>query len=223
MTMFSEMTATTRYLSGCPSTISFIFIGFLCSMGSSTLRPISCREEKDILIRYGWRFISDTQPYSSLNSACIVPFLRSIVFIRIMPFTTPTHFSVPYASLPNFPVGTVLYDRLYNDDLVSIKVQLMNMLNMDRLPNMPMGFPFHVVYDGCGGSYISRESYEFHEHFCLSDHRGRTQSITFSYTAPSKEKEELSWRITVPSRESSFHRNIPCTSRGSRYLPCRFD
>ena len=130
-----------------------------------------------------------------------------------MSFTTPTHLSVPYASLPNPPVGTVLYDRLYNDDLASIKVQLMNMLNMNRLPNMPMGFPFRVVYDGHGGSYISRESYEFQEHFCLSDHRARTQSVTFSYTAPSEEQQELSWRITVPSRgSSSFHENIPCTS-----------
>jgi hypothetical protein len=130
-----------------------------------------------------------------------------------MPFTTPEHFAVPYASLPNPPVGTELYDRLYNDDLASIKVQLMNMLNMNRLPNMPMGFPFRVVSDGhAGGLYISRESYEFQEHFCPSDHRARTQSVTFAYTAPSNDQEELSWRITVPSRGSSFHENIPCTS-----------
>ena len=129
-----------------------------------------------------------------------------------MPFTTPTHFNLPYASLPNSPVGTVLYDQVYNDDLVSIKVQLMNMLNTDRLPNMPMGFPFRLLCDGRGGSYISRESYEFQEHFCLSDHRARTQSVIFSYTAPSNEQEELSWRITVPSRESSFNQKRPCTS-----------
>ena len=128
-----------------------------------------------------------------------------------MPFTTPTHFSVPYASLPNIPVGTVLYDRVYNDDLASMKVQLMNMLNMDRLPNMPMGFPFRVVYNESGGLHMSRESYEFQEHFCPSDHRARTQSITFSYTAPSKEREELSWQVTVPSRGSSFYESIPGT------------
>ena len=123
---------------------------------------------------------------------------------------TPTHFSLPYAFLPNSPVGTALYDRVYNDDLASIKVQLMNMLNMNQLPNMPMGFPFRVIYDGSGGLYMSRESYEFQELFCLSDHRARTQSVTFSYTAPSKEQEDLSWRITVPSRGSSFHEKIPC-------------
>ena len=88
----------------------------------------------------------------------------------------------------------------------------MNMLNMDRLPNMPMGFPFCVIYDGSGGLYMSRESYESQEHFCLSDHRARTQSVTLSYTVPSKEKEEMSWRITVPSRGFSFHEKIPCTS-----------
>lgn len=160
----------------------------------------------------------------NLNSTCIVPFLRSPVFFRIMPFTTPTHFSVSYASLPNPPVGTVLYDRVYNDDLASIKVQLMNMLNMGRLPNVPMGFPFRIVYDGRGGLNISRESYEFQEHFCLSDHRARTRSVTFSYTAPSesKEQEELSWRITVPSRGSSFHENIPCSS-WLGVSTCRFD
>ena len=125
---------------------------------------------------------------------------------------TPTHFSLPYAFLPSSPVGTALYDRVYNDDLASIKVQLMNMLNMNQLPNMPMGFPFRVVYDGSGGLYMSRESYEFQEHFCLSDHRVRTQSVTFSYTSPSKEQEDLSWRITVPSRGSSFHEKIPCKS-----------
>ena len=152
-----------------------------------------------------------TQPHEiwiRLLQFHLVPFF----FFRIMPFTTPTHFSFPYASLPNSPDSTVLYDRVYNDDLASIKVQLMNMLNMDRLPNMPMGFPFRVVYDGHGGSYISRESYEFREHFCLSDHRARTQSVTFSYTAPSNEQKELSWRIAVPSRGSSFRENITCTS-----------
>lgn len=122
------------------------------------------------------------------------------------------HFAMPpYASLPRPPVGTVLYDRVYNDDLMSIKVQLMNMLAMNRLPNMPMGFPFRFLNDGRGGSYLSRESYEFQEHFCLSDHRARRQSVTFSYTAPSMEREQLSWQITVPSRESS-NWNTPGTS-----------
>ena len=141
--------------------------------------------------------------YSSISS--------SLDFFCIMPFTTPAHFSFLFAFLPNSPVGNALYDRVYNDDLASIKVQLMNMLNMNRLPNMPMGFPFRVVYDGNGSLYMSRESYEFQEHFCLSDHRARTQSATFSFNAPSKEQEQLSWRITVPSRGSSLHEKKPCT------------
>ena len=107
----------------------------------------------------------------NLNSACTVTFLYSLDYFRIMPFTTPAYFSVPYASIPNSPVGAALYDRVYNDDLASIKVQLMNMLNMNRL-----GFPFRVVYDGSRSLYMSRESYKFQERFCLSDRRGHNLS-----------------------------------------------
>ena len=112
----------------------------------------------------------------NLNSACTVPFLYSPDFFRIMPFTTPAHFFVPYASIPNSPVGTALYDWVYNDNLASIKVPLMNMLNLNRLPNMPMGFPYRVVYDGSRSLYMSRESYKFQERFCLSDRRGHNLS-----------------------------------------------
>ena len=119
----------------------------------------------------------------------------------------------PYASLPNPPVGTVLYDQVYNDDLLYIKIQLRSMLNMNRLTSMPMGFPFRVVSDGYGRSaYISRESYEFQEHFCPSDQRSRTQIATFSYTAPPNEDSPMSWRITVPARNSLIDGNLPCTS-----------
>ena len=153
-----------------------------------------------------WRSYSTSKKRINLNSACTVPFLYSPDFFRIMPFTTLAYFSVPYASISNSSVGTALYDRVYNDDLASIKVQLMNMMNMNRL-----GFPFRVVYDGSRSLYVSPESYEFQERFCLSD-RARTQSVTFSFNAPSKEQEQLSWPITVPSRGSSFHERIPCTS-----------
>ena len=134
---------------------------------------------------------------------------------------TLAYFSVPYASIPNSPVGTALYDWVYSDDPAFIKVPLMNMLNLDRLPNMPMGFPYRVVYDGSRSLYISRGSYKFQERFCLSDHQARTRSATFSFNAPSKEEEQLSWRITVPSRGSSFHERIPCTSRLGT-LACSF-
>jgi len=131
-----------------------------------------------------------------------------------MPFTPPAYnpqiSCSPYASLARPPAGTVLYDRVYNDDLVTIKVQLKRMLKMNRLSSMPMGFPFHTVFDGHGDSRISRQSYEFQEQFCFSDQRSRTHTATFSYTAPSFREQRMSWRITVPSRESSLNGNIPC-------------
>lgn len=166
--------------------------------------PSVCQVDNIPITRYGLHFISWFS-YTSRNSnlACIVPFFRSSLNM------SSSRFSASYASLSRPPVGTTLYDRVYNDDLAYIKVQIMNMLNGDRLPNMPMGFPFRIVDDRCGGSPVSRGPYEFQEHFCPSDHRGRTQSVTFSYS-PSEEREELSWRITVPSRESSLNKNIPC-------------
>lgn len=148
-----------------------------------------------------------------------------------MPFNTPlAHFVGPYTSLPRPPVGTALYDLVYNDDLASIKVQLINRLNMNCLPNMPMGFPFRVFDDGRGVPYVSRESYEFEEQFCLSDHGARTASVKFSYTAPANEGEQLLWRITVPTRESVLNGNIPSRSliaqvtvdRGVMELPYGF-
>lgn len=132
-----------------------------------------------------------------------------------MPLNTPPSGGPVYPSLSQPPVGTVLYDRVYNDDLVYIKVRVRNSLKNNGLSHMPMGFPFHTVCDGRGGSYISRESYEFQEHFCPSDQRSRAQTVTFSYTAPplnnfdGRQEQRMSWRITVPSRESSY---MPCTS-----------
>jgi hypothetical protein len=161
------------------------------------------------------RYIQQFMSWLSYTTHKIRIWLVQFQYFRVMPFTPPAISSAPYASLPRPPVGTVLYDRVYNDDLVSIKVRLMNMLNTNRLRNMPMGFPFRVVSVNAGhvGSYVSRESYEFQEYFCPSDHRGRTQTVNFSFTAPSTERDPLSWRITVPSRESSLDGNITCTPR----------
>ena len=133
-----------------------------------------------------------------------------------MPFTparnSPQAFT-QYASLPRPPVGTALYDRVYNDDLLYIKLHLKSMVDTNRLPNMPTGFPFHYVYDGNTQSgVISYESYEFHQRFSPSDQRSRPQTATFSFTAPSGEGQYLSWQITVPWRELPSNLRIPCTS-----------
>ncbi|KAF8813124.1 hypothetical protein BYT27DRAFT_7085176 [Phlegmacium glaucopus] len=126
------------------------------------------------------------------------------------PFTyNPQYSGSPYASVSRPPVGTVLYDKVYNEDLLAIKVQLRSMLRDNRLSNMPMGFPFRSVFDGHGRYRISRESYEFQERFCFSDQRSRTHTATISYTAPSSNAQHLSWRISVPSRESSLNGNLP--------------
>ncbi|KAF8155510.1 hypothetical protein B0H34DRAFT_675698 [Crassisporium funariophilum] len=118
----------------------------------------------------------------------------------------------PYASLPKPPVGTVLYDRVYNDDHVAVKVHLRNILKQNKLTKMPVGFPFHCARDAYGRSCISHASYEFREEFCFSDQRSRSQAALFSYTAPtcgphSRSGSQMTWRISVPARESSQNRN----------------
>ena len=82
--------------------------------------------------------------YSSISSS---------PFPWFLPFTTPAQFSVPYANRI-----LLLILCFTTGHTTTIKVQLMN---MNWLPNMPMGFSFRVVYDGSGSLYMSRESYEF--------------------------------------------------------------
>lgn len=170
-----------------------------------------------------WAFIHDSR---NLSPSPLVDSFHSSVYsypLRTMPmppFIPPAYSSSQmtsgsYASLPRPPVGTILYDQVYNDDLMSIKVNLRNMLKNNRLSSMPMGFPFHVVYDASGRSEISHGSYDFQERFCPSDQRSRAQTVTFSYIAPSfnfNQRQRMSWRVTIPSRESSTNGMIPCTS-----------
>ena len=132
-----------------------------------------------------------------------------------MPPTPAGHFSqafAQYASLQRPPVGTALYDRVYNKELGLIKGQLKSMLDTDRLLNMPGCFPFHYFYDGnIQSAVISYDSYEFHERVSPPDQRSRPQTATFSFTARSR-SQYLSWQITVPWRGSPSDVNIPRTS-----------
>ena len=56
--------------------------------------------------------------------------LRSLDFFCVNAFTTP---GLHTSTKLNSPVGTVLYDRVYNDDLVSIKVQPMNIAEHESI------------------------------------------------------------------------------------------
>ena len=80
--------------------------------------------------------------------ACIVPFLQ----VHSLDFCLSRHLhnslSLTHTLIQCFTTGYT----------TTIKVQLMN---MNWLPNMPMGFSFRVVYDGSGSLYMLRESYEF--------------------------------------------------------------
>ncbi|KDR80396.1 hypothetical protein GALMADRAFT_208498 [Galerina marginata CBS 339.88] len=118
----------------------------------------------------------------------------------------------PYSSLPRPPPTTILYDRVYNDDHLSVKCHLRQLLKKNKLSGMPAGYPFHCVHDGQGGLAVSRASYEFREHFCFSDQRARIQHATFTFSAPDFSRygsKVNSWRIYLPARESTPTRDAP--------------
>ena len=115
-----------------------------------------------------------------------------------------------YGALPNPPVGTVLYERVYDDDLAMVKTALQKLLKHNMLRNMPAGFPFHVANRNFADDSVVRLShapYEFKEYFVTSDNRSRSQCATFSYS-PSR-SGMMTWQISVPGRQSSQYREAP--------------
>lgn len=97
-------------------------------------------------------------------------------------------------------------------DYLDLRVQLRNKLNTGELRNMPVGFPFHYVFDGHSGR-ISHESFEFREDFWLSSFEEQThpQSVIFSYSSPTVSSRSYgkmsgssyhTWRISLPTRSS---------------------
>jgi hypothetical protein len=97
-------------------------------------------------------------------------------------------------------------------DLLNLRVQLRNKLNTGELRNMPVGFPFHYVFDGHSGR-ISHESFDFREDFWLSTFEEQThpQSVIFSYSSPTVSSRSFgkmsgssyhTWRISLPTRSS---------------------
>lgn len=103
-----------------------------------------------------------------------------------------------------------------NDELVALKARLLTMLRKRRLPNMPCGYPFHLVPTaGTDGYSLSQSSYEFSEYIFVDQWTAPSYAV-FSYTAPGYGHTSqggpplMTWRINIPSRES-LRPNQPVT------------
>ena len=117
----------------------------------------------------------------------------------------------PYPTSAYSPPSSVHHDHQHVDYL-NLRVQLRNKLNAGELRNMPVGFPFHYVFDGHSGR-ISHESFDFREDFWLSTFEEQThpQSVIFSYSSPTVSSRSFgkmsgssyhTWRISLPTRSS---------------------
>ncbi|KAJ3516402.1 hypothetical protein NLJ89_g1142 [Agrocybe chaxingu] len=119
-----------------------------------------------------------------------------------------------YASSPRQQVAHSQCDRsAYTDDLLALRVHLRSLLKRGQI-SKPVGFPFHSVPGSKGRPYeISYASYEFAEYLYL-DPRTKPHCATFSYAAPnfasrSSSSRMMTWRISIPARESIYHRHAP--------------
>ncbi|CAA7270002.1 unnamed protein product [Cyclocybe aegerita] len=115
--------------------------------------------------------------------------------------------SYSYASSPRQQVAQSHSDRAsYTDDLLALRVHLRSLLKRGQI-SKPVGFPFHSVPGSKGRPYeISYNSYEFSEYLYL-DPRAKPHCATFSYAAPNSASRMMTWRISVPARESIYHRH----------------
>jgi hypothetical protein len=141
-----------------------------------------------------------------------------------MPFTAPPTIpqlsfapyssqNLVYSGLPNYPpAGCVISPimqahRALNDEFVALKARLLTLLQRRRLPNMPRGFPFHLVpSEGADGFTLSQSSYEFSECIFVDQWSAPSYAV-FSYTAPGYGTSQggpssMTWRVLIPSRES---------------------
>ena len=151
----------------------------------------------------------------SCYAALSIPQINYGSYISPRPYyPAPDHhgpvYTSAYSALPKPPVGTVLYERVYDDDLATVKAALHKLLKQNKLRNMPAGFPFHVANQNFADDSVMRLShapYEFKEYFVTSDNRSRSQCATFSYS-PSR-SGMMSWQISVPGRQSSQCRDAP--------------
>ncbi len=154
-----------------------------------------------------------------------------------MPFTAPptipqlsfAPYSSVYSGLPSYPpAGCVISpnmqaNRALNDEFVALKARLLTLLRKRRLPNMPRGFPFHLVPSGGADDWtLSQSSYEFFE--CISvDQWSAPSYAVFSYTAPGYGHtsqggpSSMTWRVLIPSRES-LHPSEPITCESQETL-----
>jgi len=110
-----------------------------------------------------------------------------------------------YGAPPKPRVGTVIYEGAHEDDLSRVRTSLRQLLNENKLRNMPVGFPFHVRAQNSDEIRLSHAPYEFKEYFATSDNRSRSRCATFSYSL--SRSGMMTWRITAPGRQSSDGRD----------------